>query len=192
MSSHPHPHEEMVNEDVHHEGRDISLRAIVTFAVVLTVITVGIQGAMIGFFKLLNMIETKTQPMVSPLAPGAAQVSDFPPPSLQTTPWTDLERLRAAEHTLLNSYGWVDESAGIARIPIDRAKAMLLQKGLAVRTDAVTDASEGTHAAVTGEANSGRTLPAGRADSSPAAAAAPAAGAAPGPAPGTAKGPGGL
>ena len=172
MSSHPHPHGELVNENVHHEESDINVRAIITFVVVLTVVTVAIQIAMIGLFKVYNTIENKTQPVVSPLTAGPAQVADFPSPSLQTTPWTDLQKLRASEHDYLNSYGWIDESAGLARVPIDKAKAMLLQKGLPVRPDASVDASEGTHVAATGESNSGRKLPGGQADASGPAAPA--------------------
>src|SRR5437764_6415605 len=99
-----HPHGEVANENVHHEESDINVRAIVTFVIVLTVITVGIQGAMIGMFKVLNLIESKTEPVVSPLTPPAAQVGDFPSPSLQTTPWTDLQKLRASETDYLHSY----------------------------------------------------------------------------------------
>ncbi|HEY2431802.1 MAG TPA: hypothetical protein VGI12_03940 [Vicinamibacterales bacterium] len=174
MSSH-HPHGELVNENVHHEESDINVRAIIAFVVVLAGITIGIQVAMIGLFKLFDTIETRTQPVVTPLAAGPAQVADFPAPSLQTTPWTDLQMLRASETDYLNGYGWVDESGGIARIPIDRAKAMLLQKGIPVRAGAA-DPVEGTHVASTGESNGGRLLKAGGADLSgaPAPAANPA------------------
>lgn len=179
MSAHPHPHGDLVNENVHHEETDINIRAIVTFVVVLTVVSLAIQAAMYGLFGLFNTIENKSQPQTSPLARPAAEVGDFPAPSLQTTPWTDLRKLRAGENEFLHSYGWVDESAGIARIPIDKAKAMLLQKGLPVRPEAGGDASEGTHVAAMGESNSGRNLPAGQADASSAAGAAPSPGAAP-------------
>ena len=36
----------------------------------------------------------------------------------------------AAEHADLNSYGWVDRTSGIARIPIDRAMQLVLERGL--------------------------------------------------------------
>src|SRR5690242_9207566 len=173
MSAHPHPHGDLVNENVHHEETDINVRAIITFVVVLTIVSLAIQVAMYGLFGLFNKIEDKTQPQTSPLARPAAEVGDFPAPSLQTTPWTDLRKLRASENEFLHSYGWVDESAGIGRIPIDRAKALLLQKGLPVRPDASTDASEGTHVAAMGESNSARSLPAGQADTSSASAGAP-------------------
>jgi hypothetical protein len=198
MSSQQHPHGELVNENVHHEHTDINIRAIITFAVALAVIAILIHVAMYGLFAVFNKIETKTEPPVSPLVkPAATQPADFPQPLLQTTPHTDLRKLRAEEDAYLHSYGWVDETAGIARIPIDKAKAMLLQKGLPVRADAVTDAVQGTHYAAMADASGGRTLKAGGADNS-GTPAAPSTGAAPVPAPpggggGDAqKGPGGL
>lgn len=172
--AHPHPHGELVNENVHHEEQDINIAAIVTFVVVLTTVTLVIVVAMLGLFKVLNTIEDKTTAVVSPIAPPAANVSDFPAPSLQTTPWEDLKKLHADEAAFLHGYGWVNEGAGIGRIPIERAKALLLEKGIAVRPGA-SDASEGTHVGATGESSGGRNLPAGQADvSTPPAPPAPA------------------
>jgi hypothetical protein len=191
MSSH-HPHGELVNENVHHEESDINVRAIVTFVVVLTGVTVAIQVLVYGLFLLFNKIEDKTQPEVSPLTAAAAvKGSDFPAPSLQTTPWTDLTDLRAQEAAFLHGYGWVDQTAGIGRIPIDRAKAILLEKGLPVRPE-VADPSEGTHVAAGGESSGGRNLPGGQADRSGAAAPPPSPSAPPAAATvPPAKGPGG-
>jgi hypothetical protein len=179
---HLHPHGDLHNPDTAHEHADINIRAIVTFVVVLTVIALVIQVAMWGMFKVLDKVEEKSDPGLSPyaLAP-ATSGADFPAPSLQTTPWTDLQALRAAEAAHLHTYGWVDEQAGIARIPIDKAKALLVQKGLPVRHELV-DASEGTRLAVTGDSSGGRNLPAGGPDrSSPSAppARAPAGQSAP-------------
>jgi len=181
MASQPHSHGELVNENVHHEESDINVRAIVTFVIVLAAVTLSMQAAMAGLFWVFNKMEDKAQTQVSALTPPAAQVSDFPSPSLQTTPWTDLQALRAGEYEYLHSYGWIDQSAGIARIPIDRAKALLLQKGLPVRPDPVTDPTEGTDYASTGESSGGRNLKAGGPDLS-GAPAAPSTGAAPVPA----------
>jgi len=41
-----------------------------------------------------------------------------------------MEELRAREDALLMTYGRVDPQTGIARIPIDRAVDLLLEKGL--------------------------------------------------------------
>jgi hypothetical protein len=73
--------------------------------------------------------------------------------------------LRADESSYLHGYGWVDEKGGVARVPIEKAKAMLLQKGIPVRPE-LADPTEGTRIAATGESNSGRNIPAGQADTS--------------------------
>jgi hypothetical protein len=44
-----------------------------------------------------------------------------------------LQQLLEADNTKLNSYGWIDKSAGVIRIPIDRAMDLLAQRGLPVR-----------------------------------------------------------
>src|SRR4029453_14632787 len=121
MSGHPHPHGELVNENVHHEESDINIRAIVMFIVVLAAIVIACDVLVLGLFKLFDKIEDKGKPAVSAVAAAPAQVTDFPPPSLQTTPWADLQKLRAQETAHLHGYGWVDQGAGIGRIPIERA-----------------------------------------------------------------------
>ena len=37
------------------------------------------------------------------------------------------------ENDVLHTYGWVDRSAGAVRIPIDKAKDLLMERGLPVR-----------------------------------------------------------
>ncbi len=169
---HPHPHGALENPDTAHETSDINIRAVIWFVGVLTATTLTIHLTMYGLFVVFDRIEVKNDPNVSPLAVPAGQPP--PEPRLQTTPWTDLKQLRAQEFEYLHGYGWIDEKAGVARIPIDKAKALLLQRGLPVRPEAAA-AAEGTHVATMGESNSGRTLPAGEPDHSSAPSAAPAA-----------------
>jgi hypothetical protein len=183
MSSHPeasHPRGDLHNPDVAHEESDINLRALVWFVVMLVVVVLAVDVVSYGMFRLMNHYETVNEPFVSPLAAPAGQKP--PEPRLQETPWTDLNVLRAQEHQYLTSYGWVDEKLGVARIPISKAKEMLLQRGIPVRPE-LGDPKEGTPVFATGESNGGRTIPAGQADMSsvPAAAGAPPA-AAPAPA----------
>jgi hypothetical protein len=159
-----------------HDKNDVNLRAIVWFVIVLTGITLAVDVAMYGLFKALNYYEAKNDPPVSPLAhpPAPPNGGPQPSPGLQTTPWADLKQFRADQHTYLHSYGWVDEQAGIVRVPIEKAKALLLKQGLPVRPE-LADALEGTHVAAGGESNGGRTIPAGGADrSTPPPPAAPA------------------
>ena len=170
MSAHQHgahPHGDLVNEDVHHEESDINVRAILWFVAILTGITVAMQIAMWGMFKGLNWYEVRNEPYVTPLTRPAADPKDptkaFPQPLLQTTPWTDLQAFRAEQNAYLHSYGWVDEKLGVARIPIAKAKELLLQRGLPVRPELASDL-DGTNVAATGESSGGRSLPGGQAD----------------------------
>ncbi len=90
-----------------------------------------------------------------------------------------LAEVRAAEQDALHGYGWVDEKAGVARIPIDEAKKLTLERGLAVRPDPLTDERLGTRRPASGESSSGRNVTrtlAPAAPAPPAPAAAPAAG----------------
>ena len=161
MSSHPEGNVD--NPDTAHEMSDIDVRAIVWFGVVLTVIVLAVDLAMWGLFKVLARMEVKNDPVVTSLAPPAGQPPG--PPGLQETPWLDLKNFRAEQNAFIHGYGWVDEKAGVARVPIEKAKALLLKQGLPVRPE-LADALEGTHVAATGESNGGRNIPAGQADKS--------------------------
>ena len=76
-----------------------------------------------------------------------------PTPALQTQPFKDIHTLRQSETDRLNSYGWVDQGAGVTRIPIDRAMDVLLQRGLPVRPDGAAVVN-----VVTQDSSSGRTV----------------------------------
>jgi hypothetical protein len=54
-------------------------------------------------------------------------------PRLQISPPVDLKKFREEEATKLDSYGWVNQTAGVVRIPIERAMDLVLQKGLPTR-----------------------------------------------------------
>jgi len=181
MSSH-HPTGPTDNPQVVHEESDINVRAIIWFVIVLTGISVAVDVAMWGLFKGLDYYETKNEPIVSPLAAPAAPATGGvqPGPGLQLTPWTDLKAFKAAQAAHLHGYGWVDEHGGVARVPIDKAKELLLKQGIPVRPE-LAGALEGTSVAAGGESNSGRAIPAGGADrSSPPSGAAPDASTTPG------------
>jgi hypothetical protein len=57
----------------------------------------------------------------------------FPYPQLQSNPPADLHKYLMAKERQLTSYGWIDENAGIVRIPIDRAINLLISRGVTVR-----------------------------------------------------------
>ena len=42
----------------------------------------------------------------------------------------DLADIRAEDETLLAGYGWVDEQAGVVRIPIEEAMRLIVERGV--------------------------------------------------------------
>jgi hypothetical protein len=56
-------------------------------------------------------------------------------PRLQVSPRVDLRQLQAWEDAQLTNYGWINQTAGIVHIPIERAMELVLQKGLPVQTN---------------------------------------------------------
>ena len=112
-----------------HETRDMSVRPIAIFVVGLFVLTSVVLLLMVGLFDYYAARQAKLDVPPSPLA-----IREPPPePRLQVAPAKELEEMRAAEDAVLNSYGWIDREDGVVRIPIDRAMALLLQRGLPVR-----------------------------------------------------------
>ncbi|HEY9510824.1 MAG TPA: hypothetical protein VIV82_13265 [Verrucomicrobiae bacterium] len=66
-------------------------------------------------------------------------------PRLQVSPPAELKEFREHENAALNSYGWINQTAGVARIPITRAMDLILQNGLPTRAN--------TNASATGESS---------------------------------------
>ena len=119
-----------MDEERRHETREMSIRPIVMFGVGLAGSTAVILLLMAWLFGYFAAREAKLDMPPSPLA----ETQRLPPePRLQVAPATDLQEMRAAEDAVLNSYAWVDRTAGIVRIPIDRAITLLSQRGLPVR-----------------------------------------------------------
>jgi hypothetical protein len=53
----------------------------------------------------------------------------FPQPALQSEPLTDAEKLQNAQRARIERYGWIDQSKGLVRIPIQRAMQIVAAKG---------------------------------------------------------------
>ncbi len=113
-----------------HETRDASIRGLAIFGACLFVTLIVVLFAVKGMFNYFKA----TQSLGPPASPfeNARQVP--PQPRLQVNPRQDLRQFREAEDERLNSYAWVDEKAGVVRIPIGRAMDLLAQRGLPVRS----------------------------------------------------------
>lgn len=116
------------HSEVRHESTDADARPVLRAVVVLIATTAVVAAALVYLTRGLVAGERAGDPPPPPLAQAAGRLP--PEPRLQTDPFVDIEALQASERELLGSYGWVDEKAGVVRIPIERAKELLLQRGL--------------------------------------------------------------
>jgi hypothetical protein len=107
-----------------HPESDVDVGRIVWFAVVLTIVTV-----FVGLAAHVSLSIADRTPRGNARSP-LARDRPAPGPRLQASPPADMAAFRAHEDAILSSAGWIDESAGIARIPIGVAKKRLLEKGL--------------------------------------------------------------
>ena len=112
--------------EVGHEKRDVRFPPVLIAAGLIVAMTLLAVVGMIGLFDVLAEREARRSGPANPLAES---VSKLPPePRLQARPVLDLEALRAAEAEILDGYSWVDEQAGVARIPIERAMELLAER----------------------------------------------------------------
>ena len=113
---------------------ELEYKAIVRFAVGLVVVTAVVLAVTWQMSTVFKKAEEAEDPPPSPLA--ESRVDPIPPgPRLQSTPPRDMEELRAREREALTTYGWADPAAGVARIPIDRAMSILVERGLGAASD---------------------------------------------------------
>ena len=116
-----------------HQDDNVDVRAIFTFCLGLLVTAILVNGMIWLLFQYFASRESMRLSREYPLAAG--QETRVPPePRLQTNPRADLQELRAHEDTVLGTYGWVDKSTGVVRIPIDAALKLTLQRGLPARS----------------------------------------------------------
>lgn len=112
------------------QDRDIRLKGVVYSLVAIAITTIFSFLAMDALFGAYDKKERVRAEQTSPLA----SVRELPPgPLLQVAPRVELAEHRAAQRARLETYAWVDPELGTARIPIDRAMAILAERGLPVR-----------------------------------------------------------
>jgi hypothetical protein len=125
------------------EREDLGSKPIIGFIVSVVVGGVLIYYVLWGMLHFMDAYERKQQQSVSPLVttqldtresdrPATAEKikQEFPEPRLEDNERTELNDFRYSEEEKLNSSGWVDQSAGIAHIPITQAMELVAQRGL--------------------------------------------------------------
>jgi hypothetical protein len=111
-----------------YEKSDLKSKPIVIFGAILGVVMLLAFVAAYGMIHVLGWWERpRLETPASPLATRAVP----PEPRLQVEAPKDLKSLQATEQEVLTTYAWVSKEAGIARIPIERAMQLVLERGLA-------------------------------------------------------------
>ena len=112
------------------ETRPVNLRAVVIFAVTLLV-TAGIIFLILWW--VLSRWQAQTLVPRLQIPPVNATVQPAPGAFPVVNATDNLQTVVDPALANLHNYGWVDQKAGVVRIPIDRAMTLLLQKGLPAR-----------------------------------------------------------
>jgi hypothetical protein len=128
MSKHNAPQTGFVG----HETTDAEIGPLVLFAVFLAATVLACAVLSIGLYRYLDQREVAEKAGRYPLAAGTVRPLP-PPPRLQTYPFDDIKAFRKEEARILDHYAWVNQNAGIVRIPIERAMEVLAEKGLPYR-----------------------------------------------------------
>ena len=129
---HGHGHDQV-------ESSALAPRPVLLFLAILFIATAFVFVIVKGLdFGLKKLDEPNKDQAATEVVTGGRQLP--PQPMLQGAPGKDdkptllpledMERVRKETNEKINSYGWVDKSGGVARIPIDRAKDMIAEKGL--------------------------------------------------------------
>jgi hypothetical protein len=139
------------NVELGHEVRDISTRVVAVFGVALLVGAIVVHVAIWLLYLYFGSVAARASTREFPLAQVGAPAHP-PAPRLQTRPREELNRMRAEEERILNTYGWVDANGGVVRIPIEQAMRMTLEQGLPVRPGAAAE----PFGRAPGRSNSGR------------------------------------
>ncbi len=120
-----------------YEKADLRPKPIVIFGVILSLVMVL---ALVGTYGMVRLLGWWDRPRLETPASPLATRAVPPVPRLQVEAPKELRALRATEDETLTSYAWVSKEAGIARIPIERAMQLVLERGLPAGKAAPTPA----------------------------------------------------
>ncbi len=155
------PHSEQPrNEQVRNEPRDVSVRGVVLFGVGLVVSGLLIHIALWWLFDALAAADKNIKQPSSPLAESQKRPAP-PPPRLEGF---EGRSPRDAVSSTEVKYEWVDKKAGIVRIPVEDAMAILAKNPrlLPARPRNEAEKPQDSQDRTPGTANSGRPLPRGK------------------------------
>lgn len=131
----------------------VSFSGIGWFVVILVGTTLACQLLVWGLFEFSEWRVARSEtPRAALAAPATSPTiengvvstgADAPPqPALLVSEPTYLGQFQAEQREMQETYGWVDQAMGTIRLPIDRAKDLVIERGLPVRSASATDVPE--------------------------------------------------
>jgi len=156
-TKHDHGQDPEINPGVSHETRDVNVFQISAFGIGLLLACIVTVFAMWVMFRFLFAREDAKNSNNPAAAMMSQRQTEPPKPNLQAEPKLELKDLRGNEDTMLHSYGWVDSSKGIVRIPIDQAIDIVAQKGLPSKPSPAGMENDG-YRTIPEDSSSGRTM----------------------------------
>ena len=134
------------NEEVEFEREDLGAKPIIVFLVALIVGCVLVALLLKGMYSYLDKrprlstslyrVRWRSRPRRTRGRLSPVTLQSFLSPGWKPTRPSEINAFRLQEAQTLHSYGWVDQQAGVVRIPIDRAMELLAQRGLPTRPQA--------------------------------------------------------
>jgi hypothetical protein len=121
------------------EPQDLSSRGVYVFLGGLAAGAILVAAVLWGLYHAMDAFERRHQPQQSPLVQQTQadtrevlpdEINTFPQPRLEKNERVEISQFQLQEEQSLDSYGWVDQKAGVVRIPIDRAMQLIAQRGL--------------------------------------------------------------
>jgi hypothetical protein len=132
QNSHHRPGVSQVSLERKHESENPPLSGIVLVGglVLLTMLVcLGIIWVTMDSLSKRRPME-RSQALGIISAPNLQPLERFPMPNLQVVPHDELVALTARGEQELRSYGWLDRTNRVVRIPIDRAMDLVSEHGL--------------------------------------------------------------
>jgi hypothetical protein len=111
-----------------YEKRDVYAPGFLLFLVLIAFGALVIHAGIWGWLKDLKgapSVDAGRRGQAAGGSPGAKN-----PPRLQIAPSKDWRTYRAEQERELGSYGWIDRTAGVVRIPIEEAMNRIVEHGL--------------------------------------------------------------
>jgi hypothetical protein len=141
-------------QEPEYEHEDLGTRAVFAFMIGLAIFGLAVYFIIVGMYRFLDHYERSQMATASPLVTSKGAMSrvvtqadmdrdfkDNGAPMLEINERGQFRDFLVNQENQLNSYGWVDEKAGVAHIPIERAMELTAQRGLPVYSQAGAEAN---------------------------------------------------